>query len=145
MGNLIGTIDGSGKDVGRGKLSDYLGVPENNSSGRFYSVKNSAGGEVHVSSDEIIQKDFEDIVHFADGNVNIFTGVHGDLEGNVIPHAKFYEDDLDTFGHLPNVKVHNMDGINPKEMYQLINSNDTSIMAWCHSELNPMARMIKVK
>ena len=124
----------------RGVLSDYLGVPESNSNGLFYSIKNQNGGDVYVSRDVISASNFEDIVADANGKakVNIISGIHGDDMGGVKKDIKLYLFDAKFF---ESANVFNYAELNAKQLCDIINSPDITICAWCFSEKNPIVRM----
>jgi len=122
-------------------LSDYLGVPEMGADGKFYYILNNNGGKVYVSTDIISQNDFRNIVINTDGTINIVSGVHGDLLGNTEPHSRFYSDDMREFGDMPNARIHNLPDLEFGDLYDLINTSDTTIMAWCYSERDAVIRM----
>ncbi len=67
----------------RGVLSDYLGKPVNKENGKFYSIMNELGGQVFVSTENIVQSDIAEIVSMTEGNINIISGRHGDWMDNI--------------------------------------------------------------
>ena len=120
-------------------LSDFFdgadnGINRGIDEGTFYSVKNDNGGEIYVSTDTISQKNFEDIIEKADGNINILTGTHGDIDGELIPYNKFFEDDYKRWGNNPQTKVFDITKLSLDELSSILNSNGINICAWCFSE-----------
>ncbi|SCP99925.1 hypothetical protein [Anaerobium acetethylicum] len=141
-------VEGTIGTVSRGKLSDYLGVPEYSNNGKFYSVENANGGKVYVSNDPIDQSHFEDIPYFEDGNVNILSGVHGDEFGNLHfddDAIEFFNQDVNRFKNMSNVNVYDMSKMEGASIYEMINSGDTTILGWCWSENYSLARTVKPK
>ncbi|MBR4965049.1 MAG: hypothetical protein IKY53_00985, partial [Lachnospiraceae bacterium] len=124
----------------RGLLSDFLGKPVNTQKGKFYSVMNESGGQVFVSTDNIVQSDISSIVSTVDGKINIISGRHGDWMDNIVLEPKFYKQDVKRFGNMKNVKVFNYGDMNPSQINNLINSGDTTILGWCYSEYSSFMR-----
>ena len=129
------------EEKSRGILSDYLGVSEKSSNGKFYSIENAAGGEVFVSTSEIYQCDFANIVRNKKGNINIISGVHGNISGYTKAEFDFFAEDFNTFSNMTNVNVYNFNEMNYNDFASIINSDSTSILAWCFSERTPAVRM----
>lgn len=53
---------------------------------------------------------------------------------DVILEPKFYLNKIEKFGGMPNVNVFDFSKISYEEIESLINSEDTTILGWCHSE-----------
>lgn len=129
-----------GGNHSRGLLSDYLGKPVNVQNGRFYSIMNESGGQVFVSTENIVQSDIAKIVSVTDGNINIISGRHGDWLDNIRLEPEFYMQDMKRFGDMDNVNVFNYSDINSNQIENLINSSDTTILGWCFSEYSSFMR-----
>lgn len=143
---MRGSLSSKAGEKSRGILSDYLGIAEKSSNGKFYSIENAAGGEVFVSTSEIYQCDFAYIVRNTRGNINIISGVHGNIGGYTKAEFEFFAEDFNTFSHMSNVNVYNFEGMDYNEFSAIINSDSTSILAWCFSECTPAVRMgLKIK
>uniref|UniRef100_UPI0040575B53 RHS repeat domain-containing protein n=1 Tax=Acetatifactor sp. TaxID=1872090 RepID=UPI0040575B53 len=148
---MSGTINVSGakgevtfgvknSNTSRGVLSDHLGVPEGNSNGLFYSIKNKNGGEVYVSRDSICADDFAGIVSDANGKakINIISGVHGNKLGEISVDKELFKFDKNNF---ESANVFNYADLDAKQLCDIINSPDITICGWCFSEYNPLVRM----
>jgi RHS repeat-associated protein len=113
-------------ETGRG-LSDLGGV--------LSSEPNAAGGQIVTSTGLITQKDIVPFVNggMYSGNVNILTGVHGDLNGMMTPDIAMYEADVERFSGLSGVTVHNLPSMTPQEVRALLNGPGTTIGGFCNS------------
>ena len=102
----------------------------------FYSVPNSAGGRVYVSTEPINQNDFAGLVNTknARGPVNILTGTHGNLDGGLSAETSFFAEDAAKWGNARNVNVFDITKMNQAEISNVINSPARTICAWCYSE-----------
>ena len=78
----------------RGLLSDFLEKPVAKECGRFYSITNEAGGQVFVSTENIIQSDIAKVVSITKGKINIISGRHGDWMDNIRLEPEFYTNDV---------------------------------------------------
>jgi len=141
IAGLADDVVEEGSNTSRGMLSDYLGVPEENADGFFYSIKNSQGGNVYVSVDEITPEHFADIVSESEGKVNILSGVHGDEMGNIMSDRELYFYDIT---HFEGEKINVLDfsTMDIDDISKVVNSSDTTICAWCFSERNPAIRLV---
>ena len=135
--NAKGARDGS---ASRGLLSEYLGKTVNNENGKFYSIMNEAGGQVFVSTENIVQSDIAKIVSATEGKINIISGRHGDWMDNIRLEPDFYAKDVARFGNMKNVNVFNFSNTNLRQIQDLINSKDTTILGWCYSEYSSFMR-----
>jgi uncharacterized protein RhaS with RHS repeats len=106
-----------------------------NLGGVLSSEPNAAGGAVVTSSGLINQNDIVPFVNggLYRGNVNIITGVHGEISGAMTPDISLYESDMATFGHLPDVTVHNLPLMTPQDIRSVLNGPGTTIGAFCNS------------
>ncbi len=128
--------------LNRGLLSDFLSKEENARVGNFYSVKNEAGGQVFVSTQNIRQTEIANIVSSLDDEtkINIISGRHCDYFDNVKLEPKFYEEDALRFKEMKNVKVYNYGEMSMDQIEELINSSDITILGWCCSEYSSFMR-----
>ncbi|HEY9059584.1 MAG TPA: kelch repeat-containing protein [Pseudobacteroides sp.] len=101
----------------------------------FYSVPNKSGGKIHVSTWEIKQKHFANIIDDAEGEVHLLTGTHGDLDGNLLPDKEFFDFDFARWGSKSNVNVHDVIKMSDDELAEILNNRSGDIVAgWCRSE-----------
>lgn len=101
---------------------------------------NESGGQVFVSTENIVQSDIAKIVSVTDGNINIISGRYGDWLDNIRLEPEFYLQDMKRFGDMDNVNVFNYSDINSDQIEKLINSSDTTILGWCFSEYSSFMR-----
>ena len=110
-------------------LSNYGGI--------FSTTINEAGGEIITSTGTISQNDFATYVNAAlykgNGNVNIISGVHGDIDGTILVDSGLYKADLRRFGDIPGVQIHNFPDLSPTSLKSLLSSPDTTIGGFCNS------------
>lgn len=109
-------------------INRFLGQAE------FYSVPNSNGGQIHVSTANIRQSNFASIVENAEGQVNILSGTHGTIDGTFIKEADFFVNDIKRWGDLANVNIVDVTKLSTSELSAILNSSSTNICAWCYSE-----------
>jgi len=67
------------------------------------------------------------------GNVNILTGVHGEVSGAMKADVSLYQADVARVGNLPGVTVYNVPGMSAAELRQILNGPGTTIGAFCNS------------
>ena len=107
------------------------------SGGIFSSTTNEAGGTIWTSDGPISQNDFGQIVNsevMQGRNVNIITGVHGNVDGTIASvDSEMHGFDVDTFGEVPGVTVHNFTDLTPDQLKGLLNGPDTVIGGFCSS------------
>lgn len=120
-------------------LSDYYpgsdaGINRSLGMDDFYSVTNSNGGTIHVSTAPVDQYSFTDIVQNAKGQVNILSGTHGDIDGMFLAEKSFLAEDLHNWGNYSNIAVMDVTKLSQAELTTILNSNSTTICAWCYSE-----------
>lgn len=110
--------------------------------GRWYwdrceppSEVNEAGGTVYTSTGTITQNDVAPLVNggMYGGDVNVLSGVHGLPNGSTLVEPSFYESDLERFGNLPGVTVHNLPDLAPEQIAELLRGPGTTIGAFCDS------------
>jgi hypothetical protein len=97
---------------------------------------NSVGGRIITSTGTITQKDFATFVHtgvMKGENVEILTGVHGEPNGSIIPDSTLFADDVNTFGGLPGVTVHNVAQMLPEQIRAVMRGPGTIIGGFCSS------------
>ncbi|MGD9007267.1 MAG: hypothetical protein PVG41_05065 [Desulfobacteraceae bacterium] len=131
-------IDSAGKSINI--ASDF--VDDKRRIGRsplapdFYSVPNSAGGRVFVSTKPISQIDFMKLVNTknAKGNIKVLTGTHGDLGGSLIPEKAFFNEDLAKWGSNNGVDIIDITTLNDAQIDQLVGGQGRTVCAWCYSE-----------
>lgn len=90
-----------------------------------------------TSTGTITQDDFASIINselMQGRNVNIISGVHGDINGTILKiDQQMYEDDVLRFGEIPGVTVHNYPSLAPQQITNLLNGTDTTIGGFCNS------------
>jgi hypothetical protein len=104
--------------------------------GIFSQTTNAAGGEVWTSAGLIEQADFAHIVNagvMKGGPVNILSGAHGAVTGEITPQLRFLLEDMAKFGREPGVNVYNVLKLSPSEINRLMNGPGTTIGAFCNS------------
>jgi hypothetical protein len=105
--------------------------------GIFSSTTNEAGGTVWTSAGKISQNDFAGIVNgelMQGKNVNIISGVHGDVNGTIAAiDRQMYLDDVVTFGEIPGVTVHHYPDLTSQRISELLTGTDTTIGGFCNS------------
>lgn len=103
--------------------------------GIFSKETNAVGGEVWTSVGDVSQNDFAGIVNggMFKGDVNILTGVHGTPGGDMITDLSLYNADVNAFGNLPGVAIHNLPEMNPDQINSLLNGEGTTIGGFCNS------------
>lgn len=104
--------------------------------GIFNETVNEAGGTVYTSNGAVSQNDFAGYVNselMKGKNVNIISGVHGDVNGAVIIDRQMYLDDVAAFGEIPGVTVHDFSSLSSEQLNALLNGADTTIGGFCNS------------
>ncbi len=98
-------------------------------------MADAAGGTVWTSEGRINQLDVEPLVNSGmyRGQVNILTGVHGELNGTTVINREFYEADLEKFGVMPGVNVYNLPDMTAQQLSEVLNGPGTTIGAFCNS------------
>ena len=140
-GNALRNSDRS--KVGK-PLYKYLGKEAQNDTGKFYSIVNENGGRLYVSTEPINQGDFKDIVLNTKGKVNIVSGRHGDMDDTLQLEPAFYQEDIESFGEMDNVDVFNYSELPMDDIISMVNSEATTILAWCYSEcFKPLKKHFK--
>ena len=122
-------LSGLGRGGARGM--NHLG-------GFFNRTTNAAGADVWVSEGLIHQSDFVHIVQSGTmkGNqVNILSGVHGNITGEMPADLSLFLNDITAFGKMPGVTVHDISKMTPTELSSMLNSEGTIIGAFCNSRL----------
>ena len=105
--------------------------------GVFSPHNNSAGGTVWTSNGNINQNDFSGIVtnnaQFGNKQINILTGAHGDAKGSLFGDISMFNDDVKTFGNIPNVNIHNIMKMQRSDVNKVLNSDSIVVGGFCHS------------
>jgi hypothetical protein len=105
--------------------------------GVFTSTTNEAGGTVWTSAGTITQNDFAGIVNselMQGRNVNIISGVHGGVDGTILRiDSEMHLLDVDKFGQMPGVTVHNYPSLTSQQITDLLRGTDTTIGGFCNS------------
>jgi hypothetical protein len=103
--------------------------------GVLTSETNTAGGRIVTSTGLINQNDIAPFVNSGlyRGNVNIITGVHGDIGGVVRADLSLYQADVARFGNLPGVTVYNFPEMTSGQINSLLNGPGTTIGGFCNS------------
>lgn len=124
----LGTTTTAAVDGSRG-LSKYGGF--------FSSTTNEAGGTIWTSEGAISQKEIGPIVNgelMQGRDVNIISGVHGSVDGTIERiDPGMFGDDIQKFGDIPGVTVHNFPDLTPDQLKTLPNGKDTVIGGFCNS------------
>ncbi|MEL7296398.1 MAG: RHS repeat-associated core domain-containing protein, partial [Pseudomonadota bacterium] len=97
---------------------------------------NAAGGRIFTSTGKISQRDFTGIVNsgVARGDdVHIFTGVHGAPTGSIVPDGALLLDDIEMFGDIPGVHIHDLSTISVDKAREILNGPGTIIGGFCDS------------
>lgn len=128
-------------------LSDYVpgaddGIDRicNMNHRKFYSVDNVNGGKVYVTVNTIDYRnpfDLREINQILDnvtGEVNILTGVHGDVSGKMKAFGQFVINDTKHWGDLPNFNIIDVSKLSIKELETILNRPAVNICNWCFSE-----------
>ena len=120
-------------------VSDYChgadaGIERGFGGPKLYSVKNSNGADIYVSTDKIVQSEFASIIDNATGDINLLTGAHGDMSGNLSVHEQFFIDDLAKWGNNPNVKVFDVTKLSPEDLSTILNGKNPTVCGGCFSE-----------
>jgi hypothetical protein len=116
--------------------ADIGGIDAATAAARWFSpTTNAAGGEVWTSIEEITQDDFAVIVErgLEKGEVNIITGTHGAESGATSVDEFLLKEDVERFGNMPGVKIHNFPEMSPEELGKVLNGPGTTIGAFCYS------------
>ena len=104
--------------------------------GYFKKTENASGGQVYLSNGVIAQNDF---VSYVDGglyrgdNIEIISGAHGFPDGSTKADYGMLKFDVDKFGSLPGVTVHDVNKLSKKEMTDLLEGPGTIIGGFCNS------------
>lgn len=131
MGAIAGTLSARAATSAASRgLSRY--------GGSFTTTTNSAGGRVTTSTGTITQNDFASTVQSSvmrGEQVNILSGVHGEVSGLMRADISLYNMDVLKFGAQPGVNVFNMVELlqNPLQLRALLNGPGTTIGAFCES------------
>ena len=67
------------------------------------------------------------------GNVNIISGVHGEITGATTADSSLFQADVARFGNIPGVTVHNFPEMTPGQITNLLNGPGTTIAGFCNS------------
>ncbi|MGY3355158.1 RHS repeat-associated protein [Bradyrhizobium sp. GM0.4] len=103
--------------------------------GVLTSETNAVGGEVVTSTGIINQNDIAPFVNSGlyRGNVNIISGVHGEITGATVADFRLFDADVARFGNIPGVTIHNLPAMTPGQVTNLLNGPGTTIGAFCNS------------
>lgn len=106
----------------------------------FYKVDVEGTQSVYVSTGNIKQSQFAEIVNQSSGDVSIVSGMHGGPDGtlmseyNGILGKQLLNEDVKVWGNSPNVKIYDVSTLNSEELKAVIKSSDITICGWCFSE-----------
>jgi CheY-specific phosphatase CheX len=83
----------------------------------------------------VTQNDFATYVNSGlyKGGVNILSGVHGTMEGQMIPDSALFEADVARFGDLAGVTIYNIPNMTPAQITTVLQSPGTTIGGFCSS------------
>ena len=111
-------------------MSDFGGVLTRES-------ENAAGGALHTATGGIAQKDFGGLINSSlmkGDDVHLLTGTHGAPDGTHLPDSTMYDDDVNAFGDLPGVTVHNFPAMSTDEVKAVLEKPGTIIGGFCDSK-----------
>jgi hypothetical protein len=99
---------------------------------------NAAGGSVFTSDGVNTQESLVGIVE--DGlkrgdDIHILTGANGSADGNMTPDDRFYVEDMERFGDLPGVVIHNLPTMSEGEVSAVLQGPGTIMGGFCHSAI----------
>ncbi|MBV9100382.1 MAG: hypothetical protein JO198_04980 [Candidatus Dormibacteraeota bacterium] len=127
---LVGFSERAAAEGARGSLNAFGGIIEQTGT-------NAAGGRIFTSTGTIFQSDFtsivENAVNYGGDQVNILSGVHGLPNGEMVPERAFYEADLERFGGLNGVTVHNIPEMTDEQISDVLQRPGTVVGGFCNS------------
>lgn len=106
----------------------------------FYKVTLENGKEVYVSTGNIRQSQFVDIVDSLSGRVAVLSGMHGGPDGNLfvefngVKGTQLLNEDIKKWEKVENVNIYDISILNSNDINQIINENDVTVCGWCFSE-----------
>jgi hypothetical protein len=106
----------------------------------FYEVRTGNNNKIYVSTGNIKQSHFADIVNQTEGNVSIISGMHGNPEGDLLSEFNgisgnlLIEEDIKAWGKSNNIKIYDVNELSSDKLNSIIQTSDTTICGWCFSE-----------
>ena len=106
----------------------------------FYKVEVGGNQSVYVSTGNIRQSQFAEIVNQSSGDISIVSGMHGGPDGSLLSEyngvsgKQLLNEDLKVWGDSLNIKIYNVSKLSSVELKSVIKSSDITICGWCFSE-----------
>ena len=106
----------------------------------FYKVEVGGNQSVYVSTGNIRQSQFAEIVNQSSGDISIVSGMHGGPDGSLLSEyngvsgKQLLNEDLKVWGDSLNIKIYNVSKLSSEELKSVIKSSDITICGWCFSE-----------
>ena len=106
----------------------------------FYKVEVGGNQSVYVSTGNIRQSQFAEIVNQSSGDISIVSGMHGGPDGSLLSEyngvsgKQLLNEDLKVWGDSLNIKIYDVSKLSSEELKSVIKSSDITICGWCFSE-----------
>lgn len=106
----------------------------------FYKVEVGGNQSVYVSTGNIRQSQFAEIVNQSYGDISIVSGMHGGPDGSLLSEyngvsgKQLLNEDLKVWGDSLNIKIYDVSKLSSEELKSVIKSSDITICGWCFSE-----------
>ena len=105
----------------------------------FYKVEVGGNQSVYVSTGNIRQSQFAEIVNQSSGDISIVSGMHGGPDGSLLSEyngvsgKQLLNEDLKVWGDSLNIKIYDVSKLSSEELKSVIKSSDITICGWCFS------------
>ena len=99
----------------------------------FYKVEVGGNQSVYVSTGNIRQSQFAEIVNQSSGDISIVSGMHGGPDGSLLSEyngvsgKQLLNEDLKVWGDSLNIKIYNVSKLSSEELKSVIKSSDITI------------------
>ena len=106
----------------------------------FYKVEVGGNQSVYVSTGNIRQSQFAEIVNKNSRSMSIVSGMHGGPDGSLLSEyngvsgKQLLNEDLKVWGDSLNIKIYDVSKLSSEELKSVIKSSDITICGWCFSE-----------